>query len=370
MPYQECPDRGSWLLWERLLENFCSNDSTLIQPLGSWLVSGEKVHRCWQSCYNSTSKKVFLYKKNEYEIYSVVNNKCYYDGDTVSGIPPDALPCRLDLTGEVITLEYISSKFHSISVDDSGDFQTCIETLPKWEYHLLRNVEMTADIFTTVQVFNNDGATLCATSDGSAPEFIGSFGWAMRTTKGTNNIATNNGAAPGYRTTSFRAEAYGLLSLVLFLYHAFKFTEIPMCESINLFSDSEGLIKRIVGMLDYIDFYSSATMQADWDVLQAIVHIVKTFTFPPNIGHVMGHQDNNTSYSDLKLEEQLNVDADKLAGVFMYPSDKSPIHPPMITGSKVALQSVHGTICSRYHKNIRKFSTLVKRKEYTCKKNN
>ena len=111
----------------------------------------------------------------------------------------------------------------------------------------------TEDIFTTVQGLNKDGATLCATSNGSAPAFTGSFGWAMRTTKG-KNIATNNGAAPGFRTTSFRAEAYGLLSLVLFLYHAFQFTGLPMCERTKLFSDSESLITRIVRMLDYTDF--------------------------------------------------------------------------------------------------------------------
>ena len=88
-----------------------------------------------------------------------------------------------------------------------------------------------------------------------------------------------------------------------------------MCKRIEFFLDSESLIKWITKMLEYIDYYSSATMQADWDVLQAIVHIIKTFTFPLIVRHVMEHQDNKKSYSELDPEAQLKDDAYKLAGI-------------------------------------------------------
>ena len=101
-----------------------------------------------------------------------------------------------------------------------------------------------------------------ATSDGSAPKFVGSFGWAAKTDTGIT-LASNNGAAPGYRSTSFRAEAYGLLSYFLFLDHIFKYTKIDMCKRIKVFTDSESLIERLSDMVEWPHYYSSATMMVD-----------------------------------------------------------------------------------------------------------
>ena len=159
MSYQDCLNRGSWLLWERLLKSFCGDDLTLIQPLGSWLASGDKLHRRWQSCYDNDQNKVFIFKGNEYKIYTVVNNKCYYDGNTTTSITTNALPCRLDYTGEMITIDYSSTYFNNISTAESGDFHTYIRNLPTWENHLLQKVVTTEDIFTAVQGFNKDKAT-------------------------------------------------------------------------------------------------------------------------------------------------------------------------------------------------------------------
>ena len=78
---------------------------------------------------------------------------------------------------------------------------------------------------------------------------------------------------------------------VLFLFHAFKFTNNKMFDKAKLFMDSESLIKQIEDMIEWLYFYASVTMSTDWDVLQAIVCIIKTFTPRPNLIHVKGHQD-------------------------------------------------------------------------------
>ena len=93
-------------------------------------------------------------------------------------------------------------------------------------------------------------------------------------------------------------------------------------------------------------------MQADWNVPLAIVRIVKTFTFPPSVHHVIGYQDNKKSYTEFNVEALLNVVADKLAGMFIYSSDESLLYLLMIKGVVVLLQSIHSTICSNYHENI------------------
>ena len=63
-------------------------------------------------------------------------------------------------------------------------------------------MKLSTYIFTTVQLFNDQDATLYATSDGLAPDFKGSFRWVMRKNNGVD-ISTNCDTDPGYCTTSF-----------------------------------------------------------------------------------------------------------------------------------------------------------------------
>ena len=99
-------------------------------------------------------------------------------------------------------------------------------------------------------------------------------------------------------------------------------------------------------MLQWAHYYQSATMDADWDVLQAIITILRGFETPPAIEHVRGHQDDKTAYQDLDLPAQLNVDADELAGGYKYNPDQNPKYVPLIAGSVVALHTKNGTIVS------------------------
>ena len=208
-----------------------------------------------------------------------------------------------------------------------------------------------------------------ATSDGSAPNFEGSFGWASKTDSGII-LVRNNGPAPGYRCSSFRAEAYGLLSYLLFVYHALWYMKTHISKKTKVFTDSESVLKRLEDMVEWTQYYSSATMQADWEVLQAIVRLLKQFEFRPELSHVPGHQDKKKDYKDLVLEAQLNVDADKLAGEYKYENDESPKCVPLIQGTVVALHSDVGTLASRFQRNIRKLSSLPAIKKYICDKNN
>ena len=366
MPYQDLPNNSAWVLWRRALKAFCTNDS-LTQPLGDWLVQGPSLHCWWNSCFDAQRQKVFLYKNGEYEIYSVIDNACLYDGVTTDEVSPNSTPCKLDMTTPSITISSASFSLPQPTFIQPGDFQTYIANLPLWECQLLQNVVLSEDIFSVVTHMNCEQSTTYATSDGSAPNFVGSFGWAAKTSNGIL-LATNSGPAPGYRSSSFRTEAYGLLSFILFFYHAFVYTKTKATERAKLFTDSESLIVRIHDMIGWSRYYSSATLSADWDVLQAIVRLLKTFELQPSISHVLGHQDNNKELHELSLEAQLNVAADSLAGSFLY-LGASPSYTVMITGAVVLLHSSEGTIVSRYQRNLRKLSTRATTREYICKKN-
>ena len=164
-------------------------------------------------------------------------------------------------------------------------FTTFVSVLPKWENHLLRNIELDSDIFTVVEMLNKDECHILATSDGSAPNFVGSFGWAAKTVT-KEPIGHNKGAAPGYCATSFRAEAYGLLAVLLFIHYAYQFTGCTKTTQTTLYTNSESLITKIKYMLQWAHYYQSATMDADWDVLQAIITIIRGFETQPSIKHV------------------------------------------------------------------------------------
>ena len=302
-------------------------------------------------------------------MYSVENGICSYTVKVVTNISNTAVPCTIDYSTLEITLVSFKTALKNIPSTVPSDFATYISLLPEWESHLLRNVEISSDIFSIADLINQVHSVLAVTSDGSAPNFVGSFGWAaMITTKET--IGKNKGAAPGYRATSFRAEAYGVLAVLLFIYHVYKFTGRIMLSSPHLYTDSESLVTKIADMVNWADYYQGATMDADWDVLQAIIRIIKTFDFLPVIEHVWGHQDDTTAYSDLSLPAQLNVDADDLAGTFVYDNDQSPLYVPLIKGSIVALHTSSGTIVSRYRQNLRRLFMHHPIKEYINAKNN
>ena len=49
-----------------------------------------------------------------------------------------------------------------------------------------------------MQQFKVDGVSLYTTSNGSDPEFRGSFGWTLCTSNGSKNISQNNDVSPSF----------------------------------------------------------------------------------------------------------------------------------------------------------------------------
>ena len=90
------------------------------------------------------------------------------------------------------------------------------------------NVKFETDTFEATQEFSKNEKTL-ATSDGSAANFVRTFGWAFKTAR-RKKLASNNGPAPGFRTSSFREEGCGLLSMTSFVHHTCICTQ---CECTN-----------------------------------------------------------------------------------------------------------------------------------------
>ena len=259
---------------------------------------------------------------------------------STTAVPMGAIPVDLDFsTAEITLLEYQFPAWEEAQ-QTPASFSDYIETLDEWERELLQEVEINDDVYVLVSAIishasNSDGEIL-ATSDGSAPNFVGTFGWSLSLSNG-KRLAKNKGPAPGHRTTSFRAEAYGLLSLLRFLFHAFAYTGNTLPDKLTLHTDSESVLKKLLEMATWPYYYPNTTIASDWDVLQAVITAKKQYPPTMKLVYVRGHQDKKIPFRDLSLPAQLNVEADALAGVYVYRKGTDRTRVPIIVGNALQL---------------------------------
>jgi hypothetical protein len=117
-------------------------------------------------------------------------------------------------------------------------FQEYVDALPLWQQDLFSHLEMSSGCYTILDLidqypvvpssgspdqFQRQLSSLIPVSDGSSMYGNMTFGWTMSLPNG-QRIASCAGPAPGSKDSSFQAEAYGMLSMVRFLFHLFSFT--------------------------------------------------------------------------------------------------------------------------------------------------
>jgi hypothetical protein len=188
-------------------------------------------------------------------------------------------------------------------------------------------------------------------SDGSV-KFLthGSFGWSVSLPNG-RRLATCSGPVYGAKPSSYRAEGYGMLSLLRFFIRLFEYCDTPHDTAGVIVCDNLLLINKVIAYQspfptaalldeDWTPFDSlptllsntspSATLAPDWDVLNEIHHSLHDLNFRPTFQHIKGHQDRDTPYDNLPLLAQLNVDADTAAGHFQSQHGCHHPHVPLL----------------------------------------
>ena len=111
-----------------------------------------------------------------------------------------------------------------------------------------------------------------------------------------------------------------------------------------LATDNSGLIDRISSQTLIRYPVPNSVFLPDWDVVEAIVNTVLSSHLLPSYAHVKGHQDDDTPHGDLSLLAQLNVEADKHAG--LYHAHRGQHRPviPLSPTRKIALDLSGHTI--------------------------
>ena len=148
-------------------------------------------------------------------------------------------------------------------------FSTYIQRLDQWEYCLLCDTTINTDMFRLSDAIQNNPQIIAA-SDGSVTSSIGANRWICSLPHG-QRLATSHGPIFGSSPSSFRAEAYGLLSYLRFLYRVSQYTHSPLPMDTILYTDSASLIAKIGEIEKWPYFFPNATMDPDLDVLQQII---------------------------------------------------------------------------------------------------
>jgi hypothetical protein len=163
---------------------------------------------------------------------------------------------------------------------------------------------------------------------------------------------------------SYRAEAYGLLSLATLLDLMRKFFNSPL-PPIAIWCDNLSAVQIINSIITRVrPVFPNITLRPSWEFIRATC---RTFQAHPSLSlqHVKGHEDRNTKFWNLP---QTNIQADKLATAFQEKSSHGTDRGPTIPGSGCQLVMENQVIPSNHRRRIRTRRGKKKMMTYIQKK--
>jgi hypothetical protein len=357
--------------WQKLCRQWVKSDGTIAASieLGKWRVPGHHLRRRRQTYIVRTMpNRVYHWRQGSYWEYqrdAFVHQQ--FNPVTPSQWNPqcDCTPISVDenLTGTL----FIASIDHSILKPSNfrphltTSFTQYINALASWEQHLLQGVQMKRQPYDLVHQLTQATPTspVLLVSDGSQRDKFLSFGWVLGSTQ-HEIFAEHSGVGMG-EPSSHRAEAWGMLSGVVFLYHLYKYTgfhqhnQSPSSIPVKLLSDNNGLVTRVNQRTQYKIPYPNSTLAPDWDLIEQIVQTMRQLS-PAilEVAWVKGHQDGHND--DLSTEAIYNIRADELAGQ-VTPSHQLPTIE-VLPAERCRLAINQETINGHYTKHIRQAYTL------------
>lgn len=303
-----------------------SKHHRLRQPLGKWLVPADKLRKKWTHLHDGASERLFCLTPMGYTQHSKlsVNYDKEPDQDIINPIiPVHAVP--VDTLERQYTLSIKKGwEQHIREVPyDEDRCNTVSERairLATWEKLLLQHLVVTDSTEDTIwQALTN--TTCYIATDGSAPAGKGSYAWVISNSEG-EILAQCHGPVFGAKISSYRAEAYGILSVLRYLLQLSNIrgnttTEANTLLSHPLVCDNKAIVCRINELKKWKRIYPNVTMESEWDVLAEIKVAMDTLApaSQPTFAHIKGHQDRTRPKTDLPLQAQLQCTADKLAEI-------------------------------------------------------
>ena len=220
---------------------------------------------------------------------------------------PRRCTLRIPLTTLPHTSKYYTSRRSSPSPSSR---------VPPWQQQLLSHVHYNTSsslllhcIFTSLST-----SSILAASDGSASHLSATFGWTI--SSHNKPIVTNYGPVHGYQPTAFRAEATGLLSLLVFLlclltkYH---WITLPHAMSLPIYLDNQSLLHTVISAPSQKYSSPSEATSSEQDLIMQIIDTIAKLPLSLSFFHVKSHQDKHIPIHQLSYPAQANCTADQLA---------------------------------------------------------
>jgi hypothetical protein len=344
----------TWSLWKRALTILVHNckDRILGQPLGVWLHQHCHLKQQWPALYSAGNignpTRIFLSVSRT--VY-IVCAQCpdlanFYETDQhTTAIPADSVPVDIVRENNVIQKRrtWPVWSVDPLVVEGLAPWKRNLEP---WQRDLVSHTSATKTHHDTAFELSwtcrrpepprSSSVWPALVCDGSVQRDQGTFGWVLAHSSGVVLSTGQEGPAYGHDITSYRAEAYGMLSGILYVNKILQFyqprqdalTSSANIRNIRIVCDNEGLITAIRTLLrrKRSDFVNE-TIGPEWDVIQAIVQAIRELGTVAMI-HFKGHQDEGNTNRRLPLLARLNMQADKLATSFQrhtnHRSDAAP----------------------------------------------
>jgi len=372
---QSRPPLEAWQLWRKACTLWSRKEGELYQPLGQWLYNHQELRNEWPA-YHNTDQSLYIREAGLIHQHIFLGDS--RSASPVSSIPLTATPAQIRLTERSDwQLEgKVGSLYRHPSGPIPGTFQAFLDSLDLWESSLFHSLQCHCDPFTMIEKFKTIGFK--AASDGSVRyDTDGAFGWVL-SLPNSERLATCSGPAMGANISSYRAEGYGMLSILRFIHRLFQYTSskfseltsadiggILACDNLSLVRNVQYLQNPTRPVMEEEEGFATdpasairsnkdnSTNTSDWDVVNEINHTLQEMTFPVFVEWIKGHQDDKKPYHELTLLAQLNVDADRAAGEFQdqhgHPRPQAirfPHNPAQLTIS-------NGTITHAYKSRLR-----------------
>ena len=107
-----------------------------------------------------------------------------------------------------------------------------------------------------------------------------------------------------------------MLAIPLFLGMIQIYTNSTEAITVKFKSDNQELINRQNNHKEYKIPYPNDTLKAEFDLTEQIYRTHRNYNIKGSFSHVYGHQADNTEFTKLPIDAQLNVEADALTETY------------------------------------------------------
>jgi hypothetical protein len=307
---------------------FAHGNRQLDNPLGKWLYTPENQRMAWPFYYDPIGST--FYRRNNDTFLAYLGNGRKHPNTTpitTTNLPETSVPVDValppntakDVPAAIDTIRTWQLRHKAIqqvtptTAPTPDTFYEYIGNLDPWEQTLLENLEWDNTYQDTANIISTQ--PFLVASDGASDPATGmaAFGWILADANGKTLIKCA-GPVYGLTPSSYRAEAYGVLSPTRMIYHLLSYHQLQNLHPYIHYCDNKSIVGHTEHCMDHKDWYPNDCLKSDWDVLQQITESFKTALLVPAVEHVKSHQDNNKEYDKLPLKAQLNCQADWAAG--------------------------------------------------------